>query len=145
MPRFAKHLKIHLDDDREIIERCGSEGEISHEASPCKLTLELTGTQWHCAAGRKLTSTPRGAMPLRVRVERPVRRHVTPPELFAFLMVTRIKPSKQPHPATRINSVDMFSGLSHDPGCPDVAAAANAKLSKPKAGANASIQVPLNT
>ena len=36
-------------------------------------TFELTGAQRHCAARRTLASTPRGAMPLRVRVERPVR------------------------------------------------------------------------
>jgi hypothetical protein len=33
----------------------------------------LTGAQRHCAAWRTLTSTPRGALPLRVRVERNVR------------------------------------------------------------------------
>lgn len=36
------------------------------------------GVVWnagHYAAGRMLTSAPRGAMPLRVRVERPVRSH----------------------------------------------------------------------
>src|SRR4051812_41609788 len=41
----------------------------------CGLTSELTGTQRHCAARRTLTSTPCGAMPLRVRVERPVSPH----------------------------------------------------------------------
>jgi hypothetical protein len=40
----------------------------------CGITLELTGAQWHCAAGRRLASTLRGAMPLRVRVERRVMR-----------------------------------------------------------------------
>jgi hypothetical protein len=35
--------------------------------------LELTGAQWHCATWHMLTCTPCGAMPLRVRVERPVR------------------------------------------------------------------------
>jgi hypothetical protein len=39
------------------------------------LTSELTGRQWHCAARRMLRRTARGAMPLRVRVERPVRLH----------------------------------------------------------------------
>jgi hypothetical protein len=42
---------------------------------PCALTSELTGTQRHCAARRKLPRTACGAMPLRVRVERPVRPH----------------------------------------------------------------------
>lgn len=42
---------------------------------PCRLTSELTGAQRHCAARRTLTSTHRGAMPLRVRVERLVRAH----------------------------------------------------------------------
>lgn len=36
------------------------------------VTLELTGRQRHSAARRTLTSTARGGMPLRVRVERPV-------------------------------------------------------------------------
>jgi len=40
----------------------------------CCLTSGLTGTQRHCAARRMLPRTARGAMPLRVRVERPVRR-----------------------------------------------------------------------
>src|SRR5207237_306533 len=42
------------------------------------LTSELTGTQRHCAAWRTLTSPPCGAMPLRVRGERAVMRHLTP-------------------------------------------------------------------
>jgi hypothetical protein len=36
------------------------------------ITSELTGTQRHCAAGRMRIGTPSGAVPLRVRVERPV-------------------------------------------------------------------------
>ena len=46
---------------------------------PCGLTLELTGMQWHCAARRMLACTPCGAMPLRVRVERPVMSHSVAP------------------------------------------------------------------
>jgi hypothetical protein len=51
----------------------------------CGLTLELTGTQRHGAAWRTLTSTPCGAMPLRVRVERLVRAkcHVISPTACA--------------------------------------------------------------
>ena len=37
------------------------------------ITLELTGTQWQGAARRMLPRTACGALPLRVRVERPVR------------------------------------------------------------------------
>jgi hypothetical protein len=47
---------------------CGGRGNRRQAAGG--ITLELTGTQRHCAARRKLTSTLRGAMPLRVRVER---------------------------------------------------------------------------
>lgn len=49
------------------------------------LTSELTGTQWHYAARRMLPRTACGAIPLRVRVERPVRphvpSHVSPPRM----------------------------------------------------------------
>jgi len=41
----------------------------------CGVTSELTGTWWHCAARRMLPRTTCGAMPLRARVERPVRHH----------------------------------------------------------------------
>jgi hypothetical protein len=40
------------------------------------ITLEFTGTHRHWAARRKLTSTLRGPMPVRVRGERPVRPHL---------------------------------------------------------------------
>ena len=36
----------------------------------CGLTSEVSGAQRHCAAGRRLTCTARGAMPLRVRLDR---------------------------------------------------------------------------
>jgi hypothetical protein len=75
MPRFSKHLKLHLDDGREIVDRCGSDGEISHEANPCKLTSELTGTHRQGAARRMLPHSARGALAVRVRVEQPVRAH----------------------------------------------------------------------
>ena len=42
-------------------------------ASWCGTTLELTGTQWHCAARREIASARRRAMRLSVRIERPVR------------------------------------------------------------------------
>lgn len=50
----------------------GNEGW-SNWSHVCALTLELTGTQRYGAARRTLTSPLRGAMLLRVRVERPVR------------------------------------------------------------------------
>lgn len=40
-----------------------------------RITLKLTGVQWHCAEKRKLTCKHRSAMRLRVRVERPVMQH----------------------------------------------------------------------
>jgi hypothetical protein len=40
-----------------------------------RLTLELTGTYLQRAARCTITRAPRGALQVRVRVERPVRRH----------------------------------------------------------------------
>ena len=44
----------------------------------CGLTSELTGTYRQGAARRMLPRTSRGALPVRVRVERPVRQHRRP-------------------------------------------------------------------
>lgn len=59
----ARLRAAHTSSDFEI-------GVISRNSTAS--TSELTGARRHCAARRTLTSMPRGAMPLRVRVERPV-------------------------------------------------------------------------
>lgn len=56
---------------RKRMSTIGQEPAVADESG--RSTFELTGAQRHCAARRTLASTPRGAMPLRVRVERPVR------------------------------------------------------------------------